>query len=145
MILRESSFADAKHIFQEFLRGQNVGSDIVWLFFDDVFLVNGTVYVRSVDPAQNEVLANRLYDLGVARNLGLCLYAFARMGSKVCCYVDLPTDPRDAELRMFGSSLKCSIRNPLMEAIQIDGKIKWKIKHLLNGGLNELLGLPGKP
>jgi len=139
LLLRNSSFEDSKKIFQEFLGEQQISSDLLWVFQEDVLLKKDVTLVKASDLERNENLAKELYEIGRKRNLGVCFHTFALLDSRPCCYIQLPSDQNEAERLLIGNSyLKCSIRNPLMKAKPLTNTLMWNVHKISYGSFQEL-------
>ena len=139
LLLGNSSFAESKKIFQEFLSEQQVSSDLVWLFQEDALLRKKEVLIKISGIDQNERLAEKLYEIGRKRSLGVCFHAFALLDSRPCCYIQLPSDYDEAErFLMSNSYLKCSIRNPLLKAKPFTNTVMWNIHKVSYESFQEL-------
>jgi hypothetical protein len=102
-----------------------------------------TVLIRPFNAATNEDLAKERYNIGLRRNLGICLLAFALLDSRPCCYIELPVDQDEAESMMFSeTSLKCSIRDPLRMADSVSNALVWRLLKMSYGNFKEV---PSKP
>lgn len=138
-LLSDSSFAESKKIFQEFLSEQKISPDLLWVFREDVLLKKDAVLVKVFNSDKNEDLAEELYEIGRERNLGICFHAFALLDSRLCCYIQLPSDQDEAERLLIGNSyLKCSIRNPLMKAKPFTNSVMWSVHKISYGSFQEL-------
>lgn len=138
-LLFNSSFAESKKIFQDFLSDQQISSDLLWVFQEDVILRKDEVFVKTLHLNENENIAERLYEIGRKRNLGVCFHAFALLGSRPCCYIQLPSDQDEAERLLIGNSyLKCSIRNPLMKAKTSTNVVMWNVRKVVYSSFQEL-------
>ena len=139
LLLCNSPFEESKKIFQEFLSEQQISSDLLWIFQEDALLRKDVVLVKTPNPDENENLAEKLYEIGRDRNLGIWFHAFALLDSRPCCYIQLPYDQDEAERLLIGNSyLKCSIRNPLMEAKPFTNKVMWNVHKISYGSFQEL-------
>jgi len=139
LLLSDSSFAESKKIFQEFLSEQKISPDVLWVFQEEVLLRKDAVLVKVFNPDKNEDLAEELYEIGRERNLGICFHAFALLESRPCCYIQLPSDQDEAERLLIGNSyLKCSVRNPLMKAKPSTNNVMWNVRKISYGSFQEL-------
>lgn len=103
-------FEEATARLRAFLANQVLNSDVLWIC-REVFLEQWPrLYVKL--PLHNESsLAERIYDEGVRRGIGVELQVFCFVEGRPCCYVWIPKDEIDATYRML-SGLKLCIREP---------------------------------
>ncbi len=127
----KENFDEAKQFFQNFLSGQGLSSDLLWVFGEDVVSLENRFLIKVPLPAENESFSEALYNVGRERDLGLCLHAFCLLDRRPCCYVQLPEDDLDAQYSLMGNlSLKCSVRNDLINAAPIDSFLLWQTYRL---------------
>lgn len=128
----KESFSEAKIFFQSFLEQNNLSTDIVWLFSEDVIWTDNQFLINSKSTAPNEILTERFYERGQEINYGIQMFAFCAFDSKIGCSIVLPEDDIDAEYRMMSEeSLKCSFRTKLDEAKLIKSNLIWKIQNII--------------
>ena len=66
--LAELSFEEAETSFKKFLDGQGFGSEVHWVFREDVIIVGGGVFLRTPLPADNRERARECFELGKHRD-----------------------------------------------------------------------------
>src|ERR687883_1752047 len=89
-------FSDAIRQLKGFLAGQDISTDLLWVFREDIVSYKLRLYVREPLPSGNEMLVESLYERGLRRDLGIRLNVLCLLGSKPCCYIWLPKDREDA-------------------------------------------------
>jgi hypothetical protein len=137
MIIAQTSFDEAVGEFKKFLAENNIPSEILWLFKEDVFSRN--VEFHALDfwlklplPEENEKLAEKHYEIGRQKNFGLGLSAFALCEGKVCCAVVIPKDKEDSEYMLMSPEylkFSCVIGMPVARAVR--SSLRWKLFRLL--------------
>jgi hypothetical protein len=131
MIISETSFTQAVAGFKEFLKENNLPTEILWLFSEDVFSRNVKYYekefwVKPPLPEENETLAEIHYKIGQQKNLGIGLSAFALCEDKICCSFIIPKDEEDSEyLFMSPKYLKLSFVIDMPTAIAVKNPFRW--------------------
>lgn len=137
LTLQNSSFSEAKNYFQKFLIQQNLSDDLLWLFLEDIIPQEDGLLVKVPIPFDNDKFAERCYEVGRERGLGVCFYAFALLNSHPCCYIQLPSDEIDAEHMLINNlDLKCSVRTDLLKAKPVNSSLSWsayKLNYRLSG------------
>ena len=133
----KENFSEAKQLFQNFLFEQGLSSDLFWVFGEDIVCLPKRFLVKVPLPAENEALAEALFDIGVERDFGLGLQAFCLLDGRSCCYVQLPGDDLDAQYSLMGNhSVKYSVRSDLINAEPIASSLLWQ-KHLLTAKFSD--------
>ena len=89
-------FDDAVGQLKGFLAGQNISTDLVWVFREDVVSYKLRLYVREPLPSGNERLVASFYERGLKRDLGIRFNTLCLLNSRPCCYIWLPEDREDA-------------------------------------------------
>jgi hypothetical protein len=122
-------FEEAKQNFSKFLVEQTTAENIVWLFKEDVIWQEKQVLINGrFSVSENERLAQKLYELGKVKDLGIGLYAFCIWESRVGCTILLPEDELDAEYKLMSNEyLKMSIDINPDKAIVIENFLAWKL------------------
>lgn len=132
MKIRETSFLKARAGFQDFLANNALPTKLVWIFREDVFTLKSKKFstdfwLKSPPIRQNEVIAERIYEVGQKRSLGICLSAFATYESTVCCCIILPKTEEDSEfLFMSPGELKFSFVSEMPKAKVTKSFLKWQ-------------------
>ena len=130
-LLKDMSFEDAERSMRRFLRDTDHASNIEWVFFDDVICTGKELLIRTPLPPDNRDRAKLCFELGKERNFGVALNAFCSIDGETFCYVVLPENDRDAELRMFSDRyLKMSVKTKMLPARRV-GKFLWSIRRRL--------------
>lgn len=132
------TYSEAKAQLQDFLRSQGHSAEIVWIFQEDVVPRYQAFLIKTPLDNENELIAERIYNLGIERGFGVCLSAFAIRDSRVCCYVLLPNDEEDAVSLLIGEGLKISISCDLPTATTTSSSLVWSWNRILQ----RLAGLP---
>jgi hypothetical protein len=129
----DTPFDEALDSFREFLSGQGLSTDLVWVFREDVIFQRERIFIKTPVPAENESRARACYELGQKRDFGINLKAFCLLESRPCCYILLPEDDLDAQyLLMSNISLKLSVWTNLRKAESISNPVKWLALKLMN-------------
>src|SRR5215216_1241281 len=81
------AFGEAVQQFGGFLVSQGLSSDLLWVFREDVCWRKQQLFVKVPVPEGNVGDVERLYNLGVARGLGVRLDVLCLLSSRPCCYV----------------------------------------------------------
>jgi hypothetical protein len=118
------SFEEASARLRAFLDNQSLNSDLLWIC-REVFLEQWPkLYVKL--PMHNECcLAERIYDEGLRRGIGVELQVFCFVEGRPCCYVWIPKDEIDASYRML-SGLKLCIREPGRQiVVPVKSRFRW--------------------
>ncbi|MFN0139740.1 MAG: hypothetical protein ACKVQW_06600 [Pyrinomonadaceae bacterium] len=144
-LVTDTSFDEALDDFKEFLSGQGLPTELVWVFREDVICQRERVIIKTPVPAENEALAKACYELGQQRNFGINLHAFCLLESRPCCYIVLPEDGIDAEHMLIPKvAVKYSVLSNLTKAEPVLNPVKWHTLRLLNrksavDGFNEYI------
>ena len=129
----DTPFDESLDDFREFLFGQGLSTDLIWLFSEDVIFQDEAVFIKTPHSITNEDRAKDCYELGQKRNFGISLQAFCSFQSQLCCYIYLPEDDLDAQYSLMSNeAVKYSVWNNLKEAQSISSVVKWKIMRLRN-------------
>jgi hypothetical protein len=114
------SFDEAAQSFRTFLVAQGWPGHIVWIRDGDVIRRAGDpVTICRSEQADGEKGAQRKYEIGRRRGLGVLLEAICTLGDATCAIVAYPVDEREAELLMYPSDggLKLSVAVPRIEGV----------------------------
>ena len=101
-------FNAARSQFIAFLVQRGKSGEPLWLTRDDVVVVGGTLFINPPTDG-GERAARERYAAGVRRRLGVCLSAFAHVGSRLGCAVYVPNDQSDAEHSLMPNGLKLRV------------------------------------
>lgn len=123
-------FREAAQEFSAFLESQWAFPDLLWVFREDVCQRGRRFFVRFPVPEENKGIAEKLYDQGVERGLGVRLEALCLLGSRTCCYVWLPSDEVDASYAML-SGLKFSVPTSPEVAQPVRSGLSWWVHRWL--------------
>jgi hypothetical protein len=141
------TFPEAKTDLQTFLSKNDQPTDLVWVFYEDVYWRNEQFFINSKSIAENEKLAEKLFELGKKRNFGIEIMAFCELGSQVGCYIFLPEDNTEAMHRLMSDKyIKYGFQNPLKKAILSKNVFLWKLFSFFNSRNTSKFGenLPAK-
>jgi hypothetical protein len=131
----DTSFDEALDSFKDFLSGQGLSTDLMWIFREDVIFQRERIFIKTPITVENEIRARACYELGQKRAFGINLQAFCLLESRPCCYILLPEDDLDAQyLLMSDISLKLSVWKNLRKAESISHPVKWIALKLMNRG-----------
>ena len=131
--LHETSFEEGETSFRNFLEGAGFGSNLIWVFREDVIIVaGGDAFVRTPLPPDNRQRAMQCFELGKKRDFGVKFQAFGLLRGVPCAYVSLPKDDLDAQYNLMGNlHLKLAYTTPTPEVKQISSFIGWNIRQLI--------------
>jgi hypothetical protein len=128
----QDSFLEAKQDFQNFLVGQGLSSNLLWVFGEDIICLPKRFLIKVPLTAENEHFAEACYNIGRKRDFGICLHAFCLLDGRPCCYVQLPEDDLDAQYSLMGNlSVKYSVRTDLIKAEAIANSLLWQTYRLI--------------
>lgn len=115
--------------FRLFLAEQGHPDKIFWMFRDDLwFRQPDHVLVRYPPPAENKLLAEKVYDKG--RECGLVgITAIATASCHIAATVWFPKSPEE-EVQGWSQGLKLSINQPLPSAKVVGGLMWCVVRHL---------------
>jgi hypothetical protein len=119
------AFNEAVEHFRKLLVSQQISSELLWVFREDVTSHKRRVLVKEPLPFENERIAALLYERGCQRGLGVQLDVFCLLGSRPCCYIWLPEDEYDAHY-MIGN-LKLSVPTDLLPARSVNSNLMWRV------------------
>ena len=108
-------FVDALRSFEQFLEAQGWPTRIRWIVEKDLVRSPGRpVNVMDGNDEARRADAQRCYEVGRGRCLGVLMDAVCTLGDVTCAVISYPTDDREAELLMFPSDggLKMSVAVP---------------------------------
>ena len=129
------TFGDAAKQLRDFLVGQSISSELLWVFREDVVWRKRRILVREPLPAGNVKLAESLYGEGRRRDLGIRLEVLCLLDSRPCCYVWLPQDQTDAEYALLlMSKFIISVPTDLRNAESVRNPLAWRWHKLFEGG-----------
>lgn len=129
------AFPDAIRQCQDFLTGQSLASDLLWVFREDVAWRKRRIFVKEPLPAENERLVESLYESGRRRGLGIRLEVLCLLDSRPCCYMWLPQGRTEAEYALLlMSRFVISVPTDLRAAESIRNPLTWRWHKLIGGG-----------
>src|SRR3954469_8987600 len=101
-------FRTAVEQFRDFLAQiGHPASELLWVFREDVSTRLRRVLVKVPLPANNERATADRYERGRAAGVGVCLFAYCRLGTGLCCSTWFATD-HEASARRLCWGLKLS-------------------------------------
>jgi len=125
----ETSFEEAQAYFKDCLSSNDVSSDLLWVFREDVSFLYDRIYIRTPVSVENESRAKACYELGQKRDVGVNLHGFCLLDSRLCCYIALPKDDLEAQYMLMSNvAVKYSWRTELPEAQPISNALMWRIR-----------------
>jgi hypothetical protein len=119
------SFQQAVNSLRDFLAEQRKPATVCWVFRDDVFQYKRQVFVKWPLPEDNEAKAERLYEMGRERELGLAIEVFCFDKRQAYCYVFIPEDAYESEALML-TELKLSYSESDRSVIRVRTKWLWR-------------------
>ena len=120
------SFQQATEKLQAFLQTEKRPHVVRWVFREDLIFYKRNILLRWPLPAQNEQLAQELYNQGQAKGLGFALEICGFDQANAYGYVLVPADSADAEALMM-TPLKLSYVTDQRKVIKIRSKLVWQI------------------
>ncbi len=122
------SFEDAILEFAGFIRSTTgLEGELLWVFRDDLIQMGTRLRLKiPVPESTNRQSVKAMYERNRAAGLGIAFDCLAHVGPRPCCYIDVPADARDAELRMIPSrGLKlCAPKFP-PGAEEVTNAVRW--------------------
>jgi hypothetical protein len=128
------TFNNAVKRFQDYLAGQNVSPEILWVFREDVVHHKGRIFVKEPLPKKNLRVVESLYEHGRQQDSGIRLEMLCLLGSRPCCYIWLPEDPTEKDYSLLLMS-KFAMGVPLepQPARSVRNPLTWQLYKLLEG------------
>jgi hypothetical protein len=126
------TFSDAVKRFQDYLDGQNISLEILWVFREDVVYRKGCIYVKEPLPKKNLRIVESLYEHGRQQDSAIRLEVLCLLGSRPCCYIWLPVDPTQKKYSLLLMS-KFAMGVPLdpQPARSVRNPLTWQLYKLL--------------
>jgi hypothetical protein len=127
------AFDEAIRQFKDFLAGQAVSTDLVWVFREDVVSYKLRLYINEPSLGENERRVESLYQRGLMRDLGIRLEVLCLLGARPCCYIWLPKDREDAGYALLlMSKFIVSVPTELAHARPVKNRLAWAAYKLLD-------------
>lgn len=128
------SFSDATKQFRDFLAGQTLSPEFLWVFREDVVSRKRRILVKEPLPQESDKIVESLYETGRQRDLGIRLETLCLLGSHPCCYIWLPKDQMDAEYALLSvSKFIISVPTNLQRAESVRNPMIWRAHKLFEG------------
>lgn len=118
-------FREAVRFLMSFLKHEGLGTNLVWIFREDVIERFPKIGIREPIPSSNLDLVERYFEYGRKQGRGVTLEAFCRLGDRLVCYVWIPEDDEAASYAMQ-QPLNTKIRVPLTEAKSVRWVWWWR-------------------
>ena len=137
MIIAETSFSQAVDEFQNFLGNNDLPTEILWVYKEDVYSQNvnyigNELWIKLPLSDKNENLTAKQYKIGQAKNLGICLTAFAKCEDKICCHLMITNDDLDSQYMLMSNKfVKYAYTNDMPIAKAVRNSFRWKLFKLL--------------
>ncbi len=121
-------FDDAVTRLRNFLRNQNLSSDIWWIALDDCALKDKQLFVRPRAHAVAEAEARIEYQEATKRRLGVGLTMLFEADKRACCHVFAPTSDLESEYALMPNGLKLGALDPVRKAkvVESSNLKKWE-------------------
>src|ERR1041384_5628160 len=134
-LVAETSFEDAEKQFKNFLAGNDLPGELLWLFKEDTYrrtrggsLDGAQFWVKLPLLYENDDLVKEMYRRGQTSGFGICFHAYALCKGQVCCGLIIPKDAGEAgDLQVPDKFLKFSFTADLAEAFPVESYLKWKM------------------
>lgn len=113
-------FDEAAQKFREFLVSLGWPGQIIWIRDGDIIRrARDPLTICRSEQGDGEENAQRKYEIGLRKGLGVLLEAICTLGDATCAIVSYPVDQREAELLMYPShgGLKLSAALPRIEGV----------------------------
>jgi len=121
------TFSNATKQFRDFLAGQNLSPEFLWVFREDVVWRKRRILVKEPLPKENDGIVEALYERGRQRDLGIRLETLCLLGSHPCCYIWLPKDQMYAEYALLlMSKFIISVPTDLKRAESVRKPVIWR-------------------
>ena len=133
MTLLEMDFQKAVTEFTEFLGENGLSGPLLWAFREDVISQKSGVYkaaflVRLPLPNINNTLAERHFEIGKSKGLGMALTAYASCDEGLLCSFVVPVDQEDSEyLMLWPDQIRYSFVQNMPTANVVRHSTKWGI------------------
>ena len=111
-------FDTALDAFLCFLVEQGFSKELVWVFREEVTNCRRRYWIRVPVPEMNAVLAQRHFERGRQRGLGVTLELFCRLEGRSACFVWWPEDEEAASYAMQGP-LKLKVPTEPIDAVPV--------------------------
>ena len=85
-------FSQAVSDFKKFLNDEKISPDIMWIFREDITWYRGSFFIFWPLPKDNVRMAEKAYELGRQKGLGLKLEVCCWVTETPCCFVLVPED-----------------------------------------------------
>lgn len=133
------SFEAAGQLFGEFLARNDYPTVVRWLTPDDVVAEQRQRYWIRDNGVKALADANRRYEVGVVRNLGIALRALCSNNTTTFATVFVPADGLSAEMNLLGEGLKLSIPSERVVASVVKNPFRWMFLRLKFRGRRRML------
>ena len=124
-------FDEVLPTFKRFIHEQGFGTDVLWIFREDVTTYKRACWVRVPALDTNSDLARRYFEQGRRHGLGVTLEVCCRVGASSACFVWFPEDELAAEYAMQGSLKLRALCDPMV-AIPVRSRLGWLDRRWLN-------------
>jgi hypothetical protein len=95
------NFQQAVAEFKKFLSSESISPNIAWIFQEDITWYRGNLFILWPLPKDNVRMAEKAYELGRQKGLGLKLEVCCWVTETPCCFVLVPEDEDTAESLML--------------------------------------------
>ena len=114
------TLAEATERFVQFLPKAGYPNHVRWIFRDDVVIdSHNRLWTRSNADARIHE-AERLYEEGLRRNIGIALHALCVAGGETLAIVIVPSDDLDSQYRLMSPGrLKLSALTSIARALTV--------------------------
>jgi hypothetical protein len=119
-------FDEAIKQFQEFIARQQIVTDLLWVFREDLSSYKQRILIKQPLPEANLTMVKSLYECGRQQGLGVRLDMLCLLDAKPCCYVWVPKDIDEAGRHLLLlSKFIMSIPEKLLSARSIGNPLSW--------------------
>ena len=127
-IVENPTFSQACEKFRKFLADNGRSQEIVWLRPTDVILRESTLlYIKLPLPPGNLFHAQKEFEIGIAKKLGILFSVVCQSERKAYCKVWVPLDEVESQYAMMPTGLKLTVPVDSMFTVQeIHNPIRWK-------------------
>jgi hypothetical protein len=129
--------------FEKFLQTNLYPGRIMWVQSEDVLLTGKRlVYVRIPAPKARAAAAQKIYESGMERGLGVLLGTICELDGMTCCHVWAPSNEQEAEESLMPAGVKMSVRSDKITGIPVKNHLWWfclRIQYRRHQALREQL------
>lgn len=120
------SFDEALKDYQAYLYDQKWPKQIRWIHAGGVRYWHDQLYIRINDKFKSESEAQRIYDIGISRQLGIAMHGLCHTEDTTWAYVSSPLNQDASERLMYSlTDLKMSVFINPPKASYVSNSLYW--------------------